>query len=204
MAKLLTFLDLDKCPHCGVDRPSLQQQSGGIETTDQAGANRRFWIVYVCKRCGGATLASAPGKDKDYNQIFPNPITIHQSIPDKARSYLSQAVSTQHAPSGSIMLAASSVDAMLKAKGYKDGSLYSRIQQASTDHVITDDMAQWAHEVRLEANDERHSEEGAALPDENDARLCLEFALALGEFIFVLPARVQRGLKSSQVKSAEA
>lgn len=197
MAKLLTFLEIDRCPHCGVDKPSLQQQGGGIETRDQAGANPRFWVVYVCKRCGGATLASAPGKDADYNQIFPNPLMVHQTIPDPARSYLLQAASTQHAPSGSVMLAASSVDAMLKAKGYKDGSLYARIKEAAQDHLITEEMAQWAHDVRVEANDQRHVEEGKPLPDENDARHSLEFAIALAEFMFVLPARVQRGLKDS-------
>ena len=51
------------------------------------------------------------------------------------------------------MLAASAVDSMLKEKGYKDGSLYKRIEQAAGDHLITAEMASWAHEVRLDAND---------------------------------------------------
>lgn len=51
------------------------------------------------------------------------------------------------------MLAASAVDALLKLKGYTAGSLYARIEKAAEDHVITQDMAKWAHEVRLDAND---------------------------------------------------
>jgi len=99
------------------------------------------------------------------------------------------------------MLAASSVDAMLKAKGHKEGSLYSRINQAAKDHLITEDMAKWAHEVRLEANEPRHADEAMPLPSEEDARKCIDFVLALGQFLFVLPARVQRGLAEAEKKT---
>ena len=63
------------------------------------------------------------------------------------------------------MLSASSVDAMLKVKGYKDGSLYQRIKDAAAGHIITEDMATWAHQVRLDANDERHADESASIPN---------------------------------------
>ncbi len=95
------------------------------------------------------------------------------------------------------MLAASSIDAMLKEKGYKDGSLYDRIKQAAKDHLITEEMAVWAHDVRLDANDQRHADDQASLPDEEDASKCIEFAQALAEFLFALPARVERGRKKT-------
>jgi len=91
------------------------------------------------------------------------------------------------------MLAASCVDAMLKEKGLKDGSLYERIEQAATQHLITDDMAEWAHDIRLDANDERHSDEKSEMPSNLDAKRVVEFAEALGEILFVLPSRVRRG-----------
>jgi hypothetical protein len=91
------------------------------------------------------------------------------------------------------MLAASAIDAMLKAKGLKNGTLYTRIDEASKTHLITADMSAWAHEVRLDANDQRHADETAPLPDSHDAERSIEFAQALGEVLFVLPARVARG-----------
>ena len=45
---------------------------------------------------------------------------------------------------------------MLKKKEYKKGSLYSRIDKAAEDHLITEEMAKWAHEVRLDSNEPRH------------------------------------------------
>lgn len=92
------------------------------------------------------------------------------------------------------MLAASAVDAMLKAKAYTEGSLYARIDKAVADHVITADVDAWAHEVRLDANDQRHADQEAKLPEQNDARRAIDFATALGTILFVLPARVRRGL----------
>ncbi|WP_296160111.1 DUF4145 domain-containing protein [Rhodoferax sp.] len=103
-------------------------------------------------------------------------------------------MSSIHAPAGAVMLTASAVDAMLKAKGYTQGSLYARIDKTAEDHVITSDMAHWAHAVRLDANDQRHADEAASLPDEGDAKRCIDFASALGQFLFSLPACVHRGL----------
>ena len=91
------------------------------------------------------------------------------------------------------MLCASSVDAMLKNKGLVKGNLYNRIQEASQKNLVTEEMAIWAHEIRLDANDERHADEESALPTESDAKKCIEFTQALGDFLFVLPARVKRG-----------
>jgi len=91
------------------------------------------------------------------------------------------------------MLTASAVDAMLKAKGLKEGSLFKRIDTAAANHLITDEMAAWAHEVRLDANDQRHDDEEGVMPAEVDAKKSIEFAMALAQFLFVLPASVERG-----------
>jgi len=130
-------------------------------------------------------------------ELYPDYRTVDESIPDPAHSFLEQALETLAAPAGAVMLAASAIDAMLKAKGFKSGSLYARIDEAAGQHLITPEMAAWAHEVRLDANDQRHADEDAPLPNAADARKCVNFALALAEFLFVLPARVARGRKNS-------
>ena len=99
------------------------------------------------------------------------------------------------------MLAASAVDAMLKDKGLKTGSLYSRIDAAAKEHLITPEMATWAHEVRLEANDQRHVDETGPLPNDADAERVIAFAAAVAQFIYVLPAQVQRGRKNREAES---
>lgn len=124
---------------------------------------------------------------------YPKLTTVDEAVPDRARQFLTQAINSLHSPAGAVMPTASAVDAMLKAKGYNEGSLYSRIDQAADKHLITAEMKTWAHEIRLDANDQRHADEGAPLPNEADARKAVEFAQALAQFLFVLPARVKRG-----------
>ncbi len=128
-------------------------------------------------------------------EIYPDSQQVEEDIPEAAKSYLEQAIASIHAPAGAVMLAASTVDAMLKEKNYKEGSLYERIERAVKDKLITSEMAQWAHDVRLDANDQRHADEKIIMPDNDDAQRVINFVIAFGEYLFVLPAKVKRGLK---------
>jgi hypothetical protein len=143
------------------------------------------------------SCASPHGERGAITEIYPTPDNLSEDLPERARHYLNQARETLHSASASVVVSASAVDAMLKELKYTKGSLYSRIEKAAADHLITEGMAKWAHQVRLDANDERHADENAELPDVEDARRSLEFAVALGEFLFVLPARITRGLTES-------
>lgn len=198
MPRLLpTQLDLKRCPHCNVDTPTLVFASQ-LETSSFDGTKKRKWRFYRCARCGGVITGAASSWDADVAELYPEATGIDASIPERARTYLDQAINSFSAPAGAVMLAASAVDAMLKAKDLKEGSLFSRIDKAAADHLITSEMAGWAHQVRLDANDQRHSDEAVALPTAADAKRAVEFALALAQFMFVLPARVQRGIADAK------
>ncbi len=190
-------LIIPRCPHCNVDSPNLFTL-GQYETRSHAGDNLRRWKVYSCGRCGGLVLAAAAQFGHPVIEIHPSPQKIDDDLPPKAKSFLEQAVLSINAPAGAVMLAASSVDAMLKSSGYGEGSLYSRIEKAAADHLITAQMATWAHDVRLDANDHRHADEEAPLPTVADAQRAIDFAKALGMFMFVLPARVKRGINEAK------
>ncbi len=206
-------LKLGRCPHCGVAQPYLPMRWEQA-TTDSEGGTPRIWRAYRCSSCGGIVLAAARYRSdlppdwhdgQDVIQLFPRSQTVSLDIPERARAFLEQAIETVDSPSASIMVACSAIDAMLKEIGYKrkDGNLFHRIKKAAEEHHITKGMADWAHNVRLDANDQRHADEDAPPPDHEDARRCIDFATALGQFLFVLPAMVQRGLKDSQTNKAE-
>jgi hypothetical protein len=192
-------LVLERCPHCSVAQPHIRRV-WAEETSDFKSRNKRVWGTYVCGTCGGVVLAVAPSAQQgaEITNMWPAPQAVAEELPERAKAYLSQAISSIHAPVGAVVTAASAVDAMLKTKGYKDGSLYSRIDSAAKANLITQEMAAWAHEIRLEANDQRHADENAALPTSEDASRVIEFATALGQFLFVLPSRVERGRQSTK------
>jgi hypothetical protein len=193
----LQTLPLQRCPWYNVDTPDLPIVNH-FKTANRDGENHRWWCLYACRRCGGVVVFhnKEPGDFESW-AVFPGQFDLEETIPKRAREYLNQAMASLHAPAGAVILTASAVDAMLKAKGLKTGSLYARIDKAAEDHLITAEMAAWAHEVRLGANDQRHADEEAPLPNLTDAERGIEFAKALAQFLFVLPARVQRGRRGA-------
>jgi DNA-directed RNA polymerase subunit RPC12/RpoP len=194
MRTLSENLKLDRCPHCGTANPNLRRVHH-FQTQDHTGGNQRMWSIYVCSTCGSVVPAWAANHNQPVQDFYPKFLSIELEIPERPRAYLKQASESIHAPAGAVMLAASAVDSMLKAKGYAEGSLYVRIDKAAADHVITPDMAAWAHAVRLDANDQRHADEATDLPSAQDAKRVLSFAATLAQIMFVLPSRVARGLQ---------
>jgi hypothetical protein len=188
-------LPLERCPHCGIAKPRMPRVAE-FQSKHATIFNINWnWTTYSCVSCGCVVLTQSIAGTFEIGAMWPEAVLISDSVPDRARDYLSQAIASQHAPAGAIMLTASSVDAMLKEKGLKSGTLNTRIDKAASDHLITSEMATWAHERRLDANDQRHSDDAAPLPNEDDAKRVIEFAQALAEFLYVLPAKVNRGRK---------
>lgn len=190
-------LALERCPQCNVAKPTLGREWGPFESRDYTNALQHVWSVYRCSSCGRMVLVSSPDNvGAEISNIWPETQTVAEAVPARASEFLTQAIASLCAPAGAVMLTASAVDAMLKDKGYKDGSLYSRIQEAAAAHLITAEIAMWADEIRLDANDQRHADETAQLPSQADAQKSIEFAKALAQFLYVLPAYVERGRTS--------
>jgi Domain of unknown function (DUF4145) len=189
-------LKLPRCPYCGIAAPLLSHQWTAVT---EGSDGQRVWHTYECSVCGGVVLGFAPVSDPHKGEFYPRLSMPHEAIPERAREYLRQAQETYVQPAASIVMSASAIDSMLKAKGYKKGTIYERIDQAAADHIIAGDMAKWAHQVRLDAS-QRHADEDAPLPTQPDAEQCAEFALALAEVMFVLPSRVSRGIQETQKK----
>jgi hypothetical protein len=197
-------LPLERCPHCSVAKPRIINLGSPDCTGNSEEDNERIWQRYRCVSCGGVILTVSSGHNyySPIERMWPEGDLLSDSIPERARSYLKQATESLHAPSLAQIGAASAVDAMLKAKGYKEGVLNSRIKEAEGAHLITPEMAEWAHEVKLDANNQRHADESVPLPTRDEAKKTIEFAKALAEFLFVLPAMVTRGRGKPQ-KQAE-
>jgi len=198
MPNLEDSLKLKRCPHCSVDNPNLLTVTQEFKTSSDNGSNLKLWRAYSCRRCGGVVTASCLSNSREVVNIYPEPESVNEVLPSKVKSYLQQAIDSAFAPAGSVMLCASAVDAMLKEKGLTEGSLYTRIGKASTEGLMTKEMATWAHQVRLEANDQRHSDSESTLPTVEDAKRSIEFTQTLAEFLFVLPSKVTIGIEATK------
>jgi hypothetical protein len=195
---------LDRCPQCGVATPLVSSVSKPKKHYKDGHENTWWHFTGECSRChrhilfyGWTNSDESPRAGNDPSNVrirntYPELETASDEIPDKAKRFLQQALESKHAPDGALMLAASSIDAMLKEKGFKSGTLYSRIEKAYETGLLTEQMRDWAHETRLSANEPRHADDDFEGATPEDAQQVIEFAKALAEYLFVLPARVKR------------
>ena len=203
------LVDVPRCPHCGVAYPQLVRLWHSNDPLPRSTPGPRSrWAIYRCTSCGDIVSAkgipNGPRFEDLVIEIFPAPKQAHEDIPQIPRHFLQQAYQTLHAPDAAAVMAGSAVDTMLKQLGYSEGTLYSRIDKAVQDHLLTQDMGDWAHEVRLGSNRPRHAdkENPHVLPDE--AKQSVEFAEALANFLFVLKAKVSKGIEQAKKTSSES
>jgi hypothetical protein len=194
------LLGLKRCPHCSIASPhfiSVWASQGPTARTD--GGKNINWASYVCRSCGSIVTCSAllQGNIVTFFGLFPDAKAAHEDIPEPARTFLQQAYETLHAPDAAAVMAGSAVDAMLKKHGLEAGSLYSRIDEALAKNLLTKGMADWAHSVRLGSNRPRHADKENPHVSPDEAKQSVEFAEALGNFLFVLTARIDRGIQAA-------
>lgn len=198
--EMATLNSEDTCPHCRVKSPRLYEVYNSeqpLHRTD--GKDPAIWAAFACSNCGSLVVAALAGFGSAVYyrlpyKVFPSTPKAHEDIPETARVFLQQAMDTLHAPDAAAVMAGSAVDAMLKALSLENGSLYSRIDDALKLGLITKNMADWAHSVRLGSNRPRHADTERPHTTAEEAEQSVEFAEALAQFLFVLSARVERGL----------
>ena len=198
---------LARCPQCGVANPLITVVGKPDHHHKDSWDHNYYFFTASCSKCRRHILFYAEGDDPKYLEVqntFPPMDRVAEELPEMAAKFLQQALESRHAPDGALMLAASAIDAMLKHIGYNEGSLYARIDKAKEDTVITDRMADWAHTIRLSANEPRHADDEFTGATEDDADQSLAFAKALGEYLFVLPSKVARWKARAETADGES
>lgn len=208
---------LPRCPQCGTARPTLDLEAV-LYRDLYGGTPADAWLIYQCTSCKNPVcfLSAVPVADVSQvrsllwngrylaREMLPSGNEDFADWPDRARRYMLQAVEALGTPDGAVMLAGSAVDAMLKEKGLASGTVYRRIENAVADKLLTEAMGEWAHAVRLSANNPRHADLDEPHASLEEAKASIDFARALGQFLFVLPARIERGKEAAELASEDA
>ena len=203
----------ERCPHCKVAKPHMLKKwchQGEISISEQ------FYVAYQCTSCEQLVMAKIKiiyGPDSSFPQANSQKVVNYwpgladefsPTIPEDIRRHLNEARNGIDNPNSSVIASATSVDLMLQEKNIEETSLNAAINRAKDQGLITEDMALWAHHIRIEANGSRHRKIGTPLATKEDAEQSLEFAVALAEILFVLPARVKKGIEQSQSQTEQA
>lgn len=202
------LLGVDNCPHCNVSKPLLRRVFSLVENQIAPrgdGGPPSGWSVYRCTSCG--YLVTAKGKDSDTSaapfveEIFPPLWSVNEAVPERVAHYLVQAQRTLNSPDASVIMSASSIDAMLKDHGLPEGDLHKRIDLAVKNAILTRHIADWGKRVRLDTVNRRYAAVEAAPMEYADAKRAFDFANAMTEYLYVLPARIPADIRPDTVRA---
>lgn len=196
------FLLLSHCPHCNSASPTIANETYYFVKDGPKGSSRG-WRLYFCKVCGGGILACSQSGSSEVSELYPEPLRgLSGHIPKNAKTHLSEAREITSQPSACIMSCANAVNAMLIEKEVEGTQLYNRLKNAEKSGLLSAEVSLWGHQVRLDANDERHPDKDYVHPSVEDAKRSLEFAEMLAELLYVIPAKVDAGVGASQETTA--
>jgi len=164
------------------------------------GAAPEVWAVYACRSCSGLVTARGEKVAKvvsgttrnglAVSAYYPTSPSVDEAVVPSAARYLKQAIETKHAPDACVLMCAGAIDAMLKHNGLENGSLKERIDKALEQRLIPTALSDWAHRVRLDANDTRHADQNASPMTSLDAERAIDFTMAMANYLFVFPSKM--------------
>lgn len=76
---------MERCPHCGVNSPYLEEGVG--LTTNSASHGEMRWKLFACNRCGGVVTVCTPRSNSTILQYFPQTQKVDESIPSRPANY---------------------------------------------------------------------------------------------------------------------
>jgi len=156
---------------------------------------RGIWNIGECPSCKNCVLLL--GYEKDYNFVstkiypFPLPSPVDERIPEKIRNDLEEAklCFSVGAINASVGMCRKALQRTCKEKGATKKELFDQIDEIASKGVISNDLKELAHSVRLIGNDGVHPNDEEVTKE--DAEEILNLAEQFLDIIFVAPAKVK-------------
>jgi hypothetical protein len=196
------------CPYCPAENSTFLFQHGYQMRSD---AQRAYihWMLFRCPRCSsgvtvrgvshkyGVSPEQADGDVHDllrYVEHFPKraPIAAPGGLPPVIeRLYIQAGECFQRkALDAACMTIRKTLEVALREKfGDFPGSLSQHIQTLKIQHLLTDELAAWADEIRIDGNEAVHE---AAEPDWENTWQMKEFLHVFLLYAFTLPAMIEQ------------
>ncbi|MDD4955592.1 MAG: DUF4145 domain-containing protein, partial [Candidatus Omnitrophica bacterium] len=135
--------------------------------------------VYVCCVCGGTLFTRAYGNKLQEQKLDIYPVnlpSIPKEIPDKIKSICHEAHTCFNvgAWNATTTMCRRAVQECIIDKGGQGNTLYNQIDDLAGKRIITDDIKDWAHEIRILGRDGAHADIPTDV-GEQEAKFCIEF-----------------------------
>lgn len=154
-----------------------------------------IWAIAVCPSCHNCVLLKGEPNGQSFNvkNIYPasQPSPTDERMPADIRRDIeeSKLALSVGAFNASAAMSRRALQRACKTKGSKKSDLIDQINELADNKIITTDIKELAHTVRLVGNDGAHPNEVNV--DASDAKEILELAEQFMEIIFIAPAKVR-------------
>jgi len=169
------------CPHCGV------YSTISIRTAYDS------HHIYVCDQCDRLILLVINDKNQITDQYPKRIPKLDPSIPqDVANDYVEAIKCIDiNANKASVAMCRRALQASLIQKGAKKEKLVEQIDELFNKGIITEDIKDWAHEIRLTGNIGAHpDQDGLKDVTSQDAEELIRFIEEYLNYVYIMPAKV--------------
>lgn len=199
------------CPHCGVYstfRVSAEygnQFWGGFAKI--LGCDHCRQLVYVI--LGATDTRSGKIASEEILDCYPKRMPkLEDSIPKNVASDYIEAIKCFDvgANRASASMCRRALQSSVLERGAKKGKLFDQINELFEKQIITKDIKDWAHEIRLTANIGAHpDEDGLEDVTPTEAKELLDFTEQYLNYVYIMPDKVakKRAKKMSKEKATK-
>lgn len=160
--------------------------------------------IWQCDHCGKLILFIE--QDNKTVDQYPKKVPIiDESVPSRVAEDYVEAIKCFDigANRASVVMCRRALQNSVIEKGAKKGKLFDQIDELYDNQIITKDIKDWAHEIRLTGNVGAHpDEDGLEDVTPEDAKELLKFMEEYLNYVYIMPAKVaaKRARKKEKVE----
>lgn len=187
------------CPHCNIKSNFTPRTRASGTWGAELNLFSVEYLVQTCQNCGGLLFVvykSSEGEPPSLEEWSSYPATIplvNKAVPlNVATDFVSgvNCLAISEAKAAATMFRRSLQQIMID-KGEVSGKLRDQIDALAKKNIITNDLKDWAHEIRLWGNEGAHpSSDGLENISMDECIAVKEFMESILNYVYTLPAKV--------------
>ena len=199
----------DSCPHCGTFVPHYlnQTDTGATGASNDADfyVDKGWYAVLMCKACSKPSVFvdfwDEPGKKWVPQLVYPVPVGAPEEVPKEIRKIFNEALSVLYrSPNLCAIGLRRSLEGICDDQKASGRTLPDKIKFLSSRGIIPKSLSDMLGTSRLFENIAgRFGESDISL---DEATSFVQFVMAIFEYVYVAPAKINAAIKSFQKKKA--
>jgi len=193
------------CPHCGNNTLQIvTHRQDFVEVIDETLEGQPIWddrwlAILVCSTCKTPSIYKDEW-DEEHQRwttglAYPVPLRAPSEVPAQIKEVFNEAISVlQRAPSLSAVGIRKCLEGVCDEQNAQGKSLAQRIAYLSSSGIIPKNLSEMMDTSRALGNIGAHF--GKASVTAEEAKILIEFTLAIFEYIYVAPAKIEAVRKS--------